>query len=140
MKFKKEIMAFDRALNLSRDESTELFGRYVNQQLSNLLNLANGNVRFFRAKGIYLYDEGERPYMDLTAGYGALNLAHNLTEVLEAAHQAQKLPAVFLVGFNTLMGVMGMMLNAILPGDLSVAIFRRNNGYHLQRTGAGCQS
>jgi putrescine aminotransferase len=123
MKPGKEIIAFDRAMKLSRNESTELFGRYVNHPLASLLKLANGDMRFSRAEGVYLYDERERPYMDLTAGYGALNLGHNPKEVIEAVHEAQKLPAVLLVGFNPLMGALGKTLAAILPGDLSVAVF-----------------
>ncbi len=123
MKPEKEIMAFDRAMKLTRNESTELFGRHVNHQLASLLKLANGDMRFSRAEGIYLYDEGDRPFMDFTAGYGALNLGHNPKEVIEAVHQAQKLPAVLLVGFSPLMGALGKTLASILPGDLSVAVF-----------------
>ncbi len=123
MKPEKETISFARAMKLSRNESTELFGRHVNQPLASLLKLANGDMRFSRAEGIFLYDEGDRPYMDFTAGYGALNLGHNPQEVIAAVHEAQKLPAVLLVGFNPLMGALGKTLAAILPGDLSVAVF-----------------
>jgi putrescine aminotransferase len=123
MKPEKETITFDRAMKLSRNESTELFGSHVNHPLASLLKLADGDMRFSRAEGVYLYDEGDRPYMDLTAGYGALNLGHNPKEVIEAVHKAQKLPAVLLVGFNPLMGALGKTLAAILPGDLSVAVF-----------------
>jgi len=123
MKTENEIITFERAMKLSRKESTELFGRYVNHTLASLLKLANSDMRFSRADGIYLYDEDDQPYMDFTAGYGALNLGHNPKEVIEAVHQAQKLPAVLLVGFNPLLGALGKTLASILPGDLSVSIF-----------------
>ena len=123
MKPKEQIMTFDRSMNLSRDEATELFGRHVNHPLANLLKLANADMRYSRAEGIYLYDEEGRPYMDLTAGYGALNLGHNPKEVIKAVNEAQKLPSVLLVGHNPLMGALGKTLASILPGDLSVAIF-----------------
>jgi putrescine aminotransferase len=123
MKPKEQIITFDRAMNLSRHESTELFGRHVNHPLANLLKLGNADIRFSRADGIYLYDEEGQPYMDFTAGYGALNLGHNPAEVVKAVHEAQKLPAVLLVGYNPLMGALGSTLASILPGDLSVAIF-----------------
>ncbi len=123
MKPEKEIMTFDRAMNLSRNESSELFGKHVNQPLAGLLKLGNFDMRFSRAEGIYLYDEGGRPYMDLTAGYGALNLGHNPKEVMRAVKDAQGLPAVLLVGHNPLMGALGNTLASILPGELSVAIF-----------------
>ena len=102
MKAGNEIITFERAMELSRKESAELFGRYVNHTLASLLKLANSDMRFSRVEGIYLYDEDDRPYMDLTAGYGALNLGHNPKEVIKAVHQAQRLPAVLLVGFNPL--------------------------------------
>jgi len=123
MMIEKGTILFEHAMKLSRDESTELFGRHVNHPLARLLKLADGDLRFSRAGGIYLYDEEDRPYMDFTAGYGALNLGHNPPEVIDAVHEAQKLPAVLLTGFNPLMGALGKTLAAILPGDLSVAIF-----------------
>ena len=123
MKSEEQIMTFDRAMQLSRNESTDLFGRHVNQPLSGLLKLANADIRYSKAEGIYLYDEDGLPYMDLTAGYGALNLGHNPKEVIKAVNEAQKLPAVLLVGHNPLMGALGNALASILPGDLSVAIF-----------------
>ncbi len=61
--------------------------------------------------------------MDLTAGYGALNLGHNPEEVINAVKKARELPAVMLVGHNPLMGALGNALASILPGDLSVSIF-----------------
>jgi putrescine aminotransferase len=61
--------------------------------------------------------------MDFTAGYGALNLGHNPGEVVKAVHEAQKLPAILLSGYNPLMGALGNTLGSVLPGDLSVAIF-----------------
>jgi len=110
-------------MHLSRHESTKLFAKHVNHPLARLLKLGNGDLRFSRAEGIYLYDEKDRPYMDFTAGYGALNLGHNPPEVIEAVDEARKLPAVLLVGFNPLMGALGQTLAAILPGDFAVSIF-----------------
>jgi putrescine aminotransferase len=123
MEPEKQIMTFDRAMSLSRNESTELFERHVNQPLVSLLKLGKFDMRFSRAEGIYLYDEKGRPYMDLTAGYGALNLGHNPKEVIKVVNEAQELPAVLLVGYNPLMGALANALASILPGDLSVAIF-----------------
>jgi len=110
-------------MNLSRHDATELFGRHINKPLVSLLKLGDFDVRFSRAEGIYLYDEEARPYMDLTAGYGALNLGHNPREVIKAVNASRELPSVLLVGYNPLMGALASALASILPGDLSVAIF-----------------
>ena len=123
MKPKQQIITFERAMKLSRNESSQLFGRHINHQMATLLKLANADMRFSRAEGIYLYDEEGRPYMDFTGGYGALNLGHNPEEVVSAVHEAQILPAVLLVGYNPLMGALGSTLDSILPGDLSVTTF-----------------
>lgn len=116
-------LTFEQALVLSRGQASELYGRHVNPFLGRLLRTTNTDIRFNRAEGIYLYDAGGRPYLDFSAGYGALNLGHNPSEVLAAVREAQKLPAVLLVGFNPLVAALGATLSAILPGDLSVAIF-----------------
>jgi putrescine aminotransferase len=118
-----KIMTFDRAMHLSRKESTVLFGKHINQPLAGLLKLSNADMRYSRAEGVYLYDEDDQPYMDLMAGYGALNLGHNPKEVIEAVNKAQELPSVLLVGYNPLMGALANALASILPGNLSVAIF-----------------
>jgi putrescine aminotransferase len=123
MKPKQQTISFDRAMKLSRNESSQLFGRHVNHQVATLLKLVNADIRFSRAKGVYLYDEAGRPYMDLTGGYGALNLGHHPEEIITAVREAQMLPAVLLVGHNPLMGALGSALDSILPGDLSVTTF-----------------
>ena len=123
MRPKETAMTFEQAMGLTRDEAGSLFSRHVNPTLASLLKLGDADIRFSRAEGIYLYDDKGREYMDLTAGYGALNLGHNPKEVLEAVRAAQKLPAVLLVGYNPLMGALGATLASILPGNLSVAIF-----------------
>lgn len=123
MESEGNMMTLYRAMHLSRKESTALFGRHVNRPLAGLLNLSDADMRYSRANGVYLYDEDDRPYMDLMAGYGALNLGHNPKEVIEAVNEARELPAVLLVGYNPLMGALASALAAILPGDLSVAVF-----------------
>ncbi len=123
MKPGEQIMTFDRAMNLSKTESAGLFARHVNKPLAGLLRLADVDIRYSKAEGIYLYDDEGRQYMDLMAGYGALNLGHNPKEVIKAVNDAQELPAVLLVGHNPLMGALGRALASILPGGLSVAIF-----------------
>ena len=91
--------------------------------LARLLKLAGGDRRYTRAEGVCLYDDTGRACLDLTAGYGALNLGHNPPEVLEAVRAAQRLPAVLLVGFNPLASALAATLAAMLPGELSISIF-----------------
>jgi len=123
MKPEKQIVTFNHAMNLSRREAAELFGKHINHPLASLLKLGHFDLRFTKAEGIYLHDEKGQRYMDLTAGYGALNLGHNPKEVIKAVNEAQQFPSVLLVGHNPLMCALGKTLASILPGDLSVVIF-----------------
>ena len=123
MKPKQQELTFEDALKLTRGESARLYKKHVDPPLARLLKLAGGDRRYSRAEGVYLYDDTGRACMDLTAGYGALNLGHNPKEVLEAVRAAQRLPAVLLVGFNPLASALAETLAAMLPGELSISIF-----------------
>ena len=123
LKQRRHSLTFEQAIRLPRRESSELYGRHVNPLLARLLRFAGADIRFDKAEGIQLYDEEERPYLDFTAGFGSLNLGHNPKEVLDAVHEAQRLPAVLLVGFNPLAGALGAALSSILPDGLAVSIF-----------------
>ncbi len=95
----------------------------MNPEEARLLKLTNIDKRYTRAEGVSLYDEDGKEYLDLTAGYGSLNLGHNPPEVLEAVKAASTLPAVLLTGFNPLMGALASNLAMILPGGLEVSSF-----------------
>ena len=123
MKPKLQQLTFEDALNLSRGESARLYKKHVDPPLAGLLKLGGADRKYSSAEGIYLHDDTGRACMDLTAGYGALNLGHNPREVLEAVRAAQRLPAVLLVGFNPVASALAATLAAVLPGELSISIF-----------------
>lgn len=66
----------------------ELFGKYVNPQLTNVLKTIGFSKNYVRAKGPYLYDEEGNEYLDFLAGYGVFNIGRNNEEVREELRKA----------------------------------------------------
>jgi putrescine aminotransferase len=141
MEPKRPALTFEDAMRLSRGESAALYGRHVDPPLGLLLKLGDVDRRYSRAEGVHLFDDTGRACLDLTGGYGALNLGHNPAEVLAAVRAAQCLPAVLLVGYHPLVGALAEALAAILPGELSLSIFGSGGAEaveHALRTARAC--
>jgi len=119
----RSIITLEQALARSMNEAFVAFAHHVNPVEAKLLRLGNFDKLFTRARGLCLYDDRGRRYMDFTAGFGALNLGHNPEEVLAAVRTAHSLPTVLLAGFSPLAGALAEALAGILPGELSVACF-----------------
>ena len=120
---RKMTSTVEQAIARKPDETFEAFAEHVNPVEARLFRLAGAHKRYVRAEGLYLYDDAGRPYMDFTAGFGALNLGHNPAEVLAAVRAAQSLPSVLLAGYSPLAGALAETLASILPGDLSMVMF-----------------
>ena len=113
----------DEAMKASRRETIAAYGRHINPELAGLLKLADMDRRYVKAEGVYLTDDEGNRCIDLTGGYGALNLGHNPPEVLAAVREAQSLPPVLLAGTNHLVGMLGATLASILPDGLTMSTF-----------------
>jgi putrescine aminotransferase len=61
----------------SEDPAVAAYARHVNPALVKLLGVLGYGRLFVRAKGTHVYDRDGRPYLDLLAGFGAMNLGHN---------------------------------------------------------------
>ncbi|MEM2904927.1 MAG: aspartate aminotransferase family protein [Candidatus Bathyarchaeia archaeon] len=99
------------------------FSKHVNPEEARVFKLFDADKRYVRAEGIRLFDDGGEEYLDFTAGYGALSLGHNPTEVLGAVQQAATLPSVLFVGTHPLVGALAENLHKILPGHQDVVSF-----------------
>ena len=111
---KNKIITLDEALAASRKEMMDLWAEHVNPPMAKLLRLMGGDILHKQAEGPFLFD-GTRRYLDLTGGYGSLNLGHNPKEVLEAVAKTAMLPRVLLAGCNPLAGALASNLTSILP-------------------------
>ena len=117
------VVTFEQALVRPASEAFQAFAHHINPVGAKLLRLANFDKLYTRAEGVHLYDNAGRRYLDIMAGFGALNLGHNPPEVIAAVREAQSLPAGFVVGLPPLMGALAEALAAILPGELRFACF-----------------
>jgi putrescine aminotransferase len=123
MKSKQKLITLEEALQSTRRECCDRFERHVNPEEARLFKLINMDKRYTMAEGVTLHDDKGNTLLDFTSGYGALNLGHNPTEVLEAVRAASTLPAVLLMGHSPLMGALASNLAALMPGELEVSAF-----------------
>ena len=62
----------------------EQYREHVNPQWVRLLDALDMNVRYTRARGVYLYTEDGRQVLDFLSGYCVHNIGHNHPYVVEA--------------------------------------------------------
>ena len=123
METTNQVITLEDALLLNRKESKELYKRYVNPSICNMLSLLNFDKQYVKAEGCYVWDSEGNKYIDFLGGYGALNLGHNHPEVTSAVAQVDRLPNLLQASMGTLTGVLANNLAAITPGDLSQSFF-----------------
>jgi len=73
---------------MSRREAHELWRKYVNPDIVNLLEAFDYGRQFVRALGTKLYDDTGREYTDFLSGYGVHNVGHNHPRLIKALHSA----------------------------------------------------
>lgn len=62
---------------MSRAEAHDLWRRFVNPDLVDLLEAFGFGRQYVRARGTKLYDETGREYTDCLAGFGVHNVRHD---------------------------------------------------------------
>ncbi|MBC7324175.1 MAG: aspartate aminotransferase family protein, partial [Moorella sp. (in: Bacteria)] len=112
-----------RAMELSRQETRELYRTYVNPGLAAMLALLDFDKAFVRAEGIAVWDRDGRRYLDFLGAYGALNLGHNPPEVLAAVRDATGRPNLLQASLNPLAAALAHNLARVTPGDLERVFF-----------------
>jgi len=103
----------------------ERFSKHVSPVEARVFKLLNVDKRYVKAEGIRIFDEQGEEYLDFTAGYGALSLGHNPTEVLRAVQEAAILPTIlsYHVGMHPLIGALAENLHRLLPGHPDISCF-----------------
>ena len=89
-----ELVTLEEALASTRRQMVERFSKHVSPVEARVFKLLNVDKRYVKAEGIRVFDEQGDEYLDFTAGYGALSLGHNPTEVLRAVQEAAILPTI----------------------------------------------
>ncbi|AKX94591.1 putrescine aminotransferase [Moorella thermoacetica] len=123
----EKIISLETALQAGRQETRDLYRRYINPGLATMLALLDFDKAFVRAEGMAVWDKDGKRYLDFLGGYGALNLGHNPPEVLAAVKEAMGRPNLLQASLNPLAAALAHNLAQVTPGDLE-RVFFSNSG------------
>lgn len=117
------LYTLDDARRLTMDQLGELYRRYINPELFNMMRLIGFNKKYIRAEGAYVWDDKGRKYLDFLGGYGAINFGHNPPEILEAVQMVQGFPNLLQASIGAVASILAANLAKITPGNLSRSFF-----------------
>jgi len=105
-------------------QAVEKYARHVNSAFVRLLGMFGYGRIFVRASGIRVWDDEGREYLDLLAGFGAVNVCHNHPRLVRALQDSLAREPVNLVhvGPSVPAAELGEAL-AALARPLDVALF-----------------
>lgn len=103
----------------------DMYKKYVNPHLGQMLERLNMNKIFVRGKGCRLYDNENRPYLDMIASYGALPFGYNPVEIWDAIKEVESKSEPSFIQPSSLnaAGELGRLLISIAPESLNAATF-----------------
>lgn len=119
----KNVLTFNQAIALTREDVKGLHKQYINASLTSLLGLLNFDAQYVKAQGVSVWDIEGKEYLDFLGGYGSLNVGHNHPRVIEAITQVKDMPNILQAALNTLAGALAANLNHITPGNLQRCFF-----------------
>lgn len=117
------MITLEEALDYDRKRTREGYKEYVNPGLASMMALLDFDKRFVKAEGVVVWDDRGYEYLDFLGGYGALNLGHNPTVVMEALRRVFGVPNILQASLNPLAAALADNLARITPGDLKYSFF-----------------
>ena len=85
------LISLEEAKNLGIDDISKYFQDHINPGQYKILKLLGFNkVKIEKAKGMYYYDQNNRPILDFFGGFGSLALGHNHPKIIKARKLFQK--------------------------------------------------
>lgn len=107
----------------------ELFGKYVNPQLTRVLRTIGFANDYVRAEGPILYDAQGRDYLDMLAGYGVFALGRSHPKIKKALHEALELdyPNMVQMDGPLIAGLLAERLLSYMPSGVD-KVFFTNSG------------
>jgi putrescine aminotransferase len=114
---------------VSGHPAVDQYARHVNPAFVRVLGTLGYGRVFVKAKGMHLWDHEGRRYLDFLAGFGAVNLGHNPSRLIDGLIAALKddLPNVLHVGPQPLAGELAEELARRVPG-LPISLFANGGG------------
>lgn len=87
-----KMLSLDDIEKLDKQHVEKLYKENYQSSFYKLLKYTGMDINFTKAKGMHIYDENGRVYLDFLGGYGALNLGHNPDGVMEAMDKFNDTP------------------------------------------------
>ena len=118
-------ISLENLLNSKRSQQFELYDKYLNHQLLNVLKTLGFAKKYVRAEDQYLYDADGIRYLDLLSGYGVHTLGRNHPHVVATLKEALDMNLANMVQFDAplLAACFAEKLTQFLPKHLSKFFF-----------------
>ena len=101
------------------------YARHVNRAFVELLNTLGYGRVFTRAQDVWVWDDDGKRYLDLLAGFGALNLGHNHPRLKAALQRflTEDAPNLYHIGPSKYAADLAEALVGLLPEGFEVCLF-----------------
>ncbi|MBV8281436.1 MAG: aspartate aminotransferase family protein [Candidatus Eremiobacteraeota bacterium] len=108
---------------MSFDDVYAAYKEYINPPLARFMKLAGATVEQ-DARGVRVFDENGKSYLDFCGGYGVFTLGYMHPKVVNAVReQLDHMALSSRVFFNAKTAALAQALAAIAPGDLQISFF-----------------
>ena len=106
------------------------YARHINPAFVKLLGVLGYGRVLVRALDVHLWDDHDRRYVDLLAGFGSVNIGHNHPRLITALveHLSSGAPGLVHTGPELEAAELGEALANRLPAPLSVSLLANSGG------------
>ncbi|MCY6483328.1 aspartate aminotransferase family protein [Clostridium aestuarii] len=118
-----EFVKFENIKNLSEKSIDKMYKKHYNNGLYTLFKRIGIDKEFVKAHGVYVYDRDGNEYIDFLGGFGALNLGHNNTQIIEAIQEVKDRPNMLQVSKNTYAAVLSNNISYLTNREMKYCFF-----------------
>jgi len=108
---------------LSSEELNNLYEKNFSNSLYKFFKLGDMVVHYEKALGMNVWDTEGNKYLDFMGGFGALNLGHNHTRIIEVVKNHFSNPNLLQQSINVYNGVLANNISFLTRGKLPVSFF-----------------
>jgi putrescine aminotransferase len=105
--------------------AVESYNKYVNPDFIKLLGILGLGRVYVKARDVWLWDQHDQRYLDLLAGYGAMNIGHNHPRLLKRMRDAfdESIPNLSHIGPPVYAAQLAAQLARRLNPPLQISLF-----------------
>lgn len=113
----------DEIDNLSNRKLNKLYKNYFSDSLYKTFKLTGFDNHFIKAKGVKVWDDCGREFLDFSGGFGTLNIGHNNERVLNAINKFRDCPNILQESINVFNGVLSNNISYLTNGNFNSCHF-----------------